>query len=593
MRKKFFLKNLLMFLFPVLIPTLILGTLSIFFTRQYVQGEINKNNANLFNQIDRSIELIFTEMDSLQIGLSNPEELYRMEEILRTQTLTLDNLRLMQTTQNFINAPVNARPYIESIYVYVKNEYDQFLVSGYGITGLKPFYDTAWMQSFLNNEEQTKVWTESRSIQRYSFEKPVPVMTVYKNVFSTVQNRSVGVIVLNIYSDYVNKLLSNSGAYPGQQILVVDDRREVVFRNASLEANMDLSLDSPIGANGFYSLEVNGDTYWVTESKPNKFGWRYITAVPEKSLNQIPFKLSTITLSLVCLSFLLGLALAYYLTRRNVHHIRQMIFIIQSAENGKPLPAFPPSQGFDEYDYIIQKIIKNFIEQHYLQIQLSEKKYRLAAAEMLALQSQMNPHFLFNTLETIYWKVMALTGKPNEVNRMLESLSELLRYSLDKPGRVVPLDQEIASTNHYIEIQKIRYSDKFNVIWDYDPEEATELSVVKLLIQPLIENSIYHGIKVKERPSLIKIKMVRGSSHLRITVIDNGIGMSKERLREVRRMIVMEPDTGEHIGLANTSKRIRLSYNTEKGLIIRSKAGLGTAVSLCIPVNGHANQPHA
>src|SRR5690554_1217490 len=189
MRRKFFLKNLIVFMLPLITTVIILGTLAIIITQQNIQGEINKNNIMMFNQIDRNIELIFSEMDSLHISLGDSAVLYRLEEILRTQTLTLENLRLLENTQNFISAPANAQPYIESIYIYLNNPYEQFLSSVQGLTKLNDFYDKEWMNSFNLNQQQQDVWTESREIQRYSFEAPTPVTTVYKNIYSTLHHK--------------------------------------------------------------------------------------------------------------------------------------------------------------------------------------------------------------------------------------------------------------------------------------------------------------------------------------------------------------------------------------------------------------------
>ncbi|MEK3913748.1 sensor histidine kinase [Paenibacillus sp. FSL H7-0331] len=586
MRKKFFLKNLLLFLVPLLIPILILGTLSIVITQRYIQGEINKNNLNLFNQIDRNIELIFNEIDSLSISLGNPEVLYRLEDILQTQTLTLENLRLMKISQNYINAPVTAKPFIESIYVYVNNDHNQFLANGVGLTNFSEFHDVSWRDSFNNNQNKTDVWTEPREIQRYSFEAPIPVTTVYKNLFSTVQNEPNGVIVLNIYTNYIEKLLENIVTYPDQHILVVDGNNRVIFKNRRLDELKPFDLKEILLSDTSFTLNTNEGAYLISQLHSSKYGWRYISITQGQGLTPIPFQLSTLSLSLVLLSFILGLLLTYFLTRRNVNHIRNIITIIDYADRGIPLPATSSASGIDEYDFITQKIIKNFIEQNYLQVQLSEKKYKLQAAELLALQSQINPHFLFNTLETIYWKVVGLTGKPNEANQMLEYLSDLLKYALDTPNRIVTLEKEIIYTKNYISIQKIRYRDQFDVIWEYDDEDIKRYSTVKLLLQPLIENSIYHGIKVKEGQSCIKIKINRFESYIRIAVIDNGIGMSRERLLEVNQMLGLEEqaiEEVEHIGLVNTNKRIQLTYGMKQGVRIQSKPGVGTVVSVCIP----------
>ncbi|MDK2800407.1 MAG: two-component system, sensor histidine kinase YesM [Clostridiales bacterium] len=217
-------------------------------------------------------------------------------------------------------------------------------------------------------------------------------------------------------------------------------------------------------------------------------------------------------------------------------------------------------------------------------MQLSERKYKLQTMELLALQSQMNPHFLFNTLQTIYWKVCSFTGKSNEVNRMIENLSDILRYSLETGEMNVTLEEEIKNTISYIEIQKIRYKDKFDVIWEYD-DDIKQLKVVKLLLQPLVENSIYHGIKEKEGKSYIKIKINHSNHWIKIVVIDNGLGITPEKLIKLQEKLNQDQDYSEHIGLFNTNKRLMLTYYGNQFRIkIRSKMGWGTAVYIYIPI---------
>jgi two-component system sensor histidine kinase YesM len=586
MKNKLFLKNLLLFLVPLLIPIIILGTLCIMMTKQYIQGEMNKNNMNVFNQIDRNVETIFNEMNFLKMKFGSPEVLYRLEEILRTQRLTLENLRLMEAVQNDVNVPVYSKPYIESIYVYVHNDYRQFLASGEGLVKLNAFHDTEWMDSFKQNQENTGIWTEQRFIRKYSFQKEIPVTTFYKNVYSVLGTKPIGVIVLNIYSDYMEKQLRTIEMYPGQSIFIVDEHKRIILQSRPPDVLSGLELDHVVSAQTPFVMNKEGEAYYVTKApgSANQSGWEYYSVAAQRSLSQIPFRLSTFTVFCVLLSFLLGLALTYLLTKQNLKHIRNMVTIIHSAERGLPLPELPYRKGTNEYDFITQRLIKNFIEQNYLQVQLSEKKYKLQALEMAALQSQMNPHFLFNTLETIYWKVMGLTGRPNEANHMLEHLSDLMKYSLDAPSKIVTLEKEINYTKSYLEIQKIRYRDKFDISWEYDAEDVNKYSVVKLTLQPLVENCIYHGIKKKETKSSIKIKIFRQDAFIRITVIDNGVGMTRDKLRQVRDLLQSEAEAGDHIGLANTNRRLMLTYGLDEGLVIRSKPSWGTSVSITVPL---------
>jgi len=574
MKQKFFLKNLLVFLVPLSVSVLILGTLSVYVTQKYVEGEVRRNNLNLFFQIEKTTELIFNEMEFLSISLGGVDVLYQLDKIFYTRTLTLENLYLIENIKNYINAPANARPYIESVYVYINNPHGQFLTSLYGLTRFDQFHDLGWLESYQNNQDNRKIRIESRTVQRYRFEQPVRVTTFYKNLYSPLNEKSAGVIVLNIYTEYIERQLKAIAMYPDQHILILN-QGEVIF------GTRPISLSPEHSARETFTLRDHETEYIAVRQSSENREWDYVILTPKKAMNQIPSRLGMITLSAVLAAFAAGLLLTAYFTGKNVNHIRNIISIIKSAENNQPLPRLGSVKN-DEYGFIIQNIVKNFIEQHYLKTQLNEKKYRLQVLELKSLQSQLNPHFLFNTLETIYWKAVRLTGQPNEVNQMLEYLSDLLKYSLDQADRVVPFGKEINHTMNYINIQKIRYHNKFDVIWEYD-EKILQCGVLKLLLQPIVENAIYHGIQEREGKGRIKIKIMRLNDTIRITVIDNGKGMSPQELRHARSLLDRETEPEKHIGLYNTCKRLKLTFGDRCEFRIRSKPWWGTVVHMEYP----------
>ena len=174
------------------------------------------------------------------------------------------------------------------------------------------------------------------------------------------------------------------------------------------------------------------------------------------------------------------------------------------------------------------------------------------------------------------------SGKPSNVSRMIENLSDILFYALGNPEKMVTLEAEIKNCISYLEIQSERYPDKFEVFWDYD-ESILETQVPKLILQPLIENSIYHGIKEKTGRCAMKIRISPYKERIKIVVMDNGIGMSLEKLTEIRARLSQRTDSSEHIGLLNTYKRLALVYNENFKMRIRSKYQTGTIIWIDLP----------
>jgi two-component system sensor histidine kinase YesM len=211
---------------------------------------------------------------------------------------------------------------------------------------------------------------------------------------------------------------------------------------------------------------------------------------------------------------------------------------------------------------------------------LQEKNYQLKSSELLALQAQINPHFLVNTLNTVFWKALALTGGPNEVSSMIEDFTQLLAQLMGDPNECVPLSEEMRCLQSYIDIQKRRFPDRFTYTTNIDPVIG-DAAILKLILQPIVENCISHAL-VPEREINIQVDVcVRGDS-IELTVKDDGAGMTAEVLERLR--VPSDQHQYKHIGLYNTMKRLALFYNVDSPLTIDSCEGNGTIVRISVPM---------
>lgn len=213
--------------------------------------------------------------------------------------------------------------------------------------------------------------------------------------------------------------------------------------------------------------------------------------------------------------------------------------------------------------------------------QVTKEQIRLRKAEFQLLQSQINPHFLYNTLDAIIW--LAESGDQKKVVSMVGSLSEFFRTSLNQGKDIISIREELQHVRSYLEIQQVRYQD----ILEYEihmPEEFYECLIPKITIQPLVENALYHGIKNKRGAGRIVISGQNKESDFIIQIEDNGIGISKERLIQVRDGIRYKVPTETDIyGLYNVNERIRLNFGEKYGIFIESAYGEGTRVSILLP----------
>ncbi|GIO13268.1 hypothetical protein J19TS2_28230 [Cohnella xylanilytica] len=229
---------------------------------------------------------------------------------------------------------------------------------------------------------------------------------------------------------------------------------------------------------------------------------------------------------------------------------------------------------------------KNLIENHY------EQQLHLAQTELKFLQSQINPHFLYNTLDSIYWT--SQNYEAEEIGEMVLNLSKFFRLSLNKGNDVFTVKMSIEHLNYYVRIQQLKFLGSFEVEYRIDPE-AEEVPMLKLLLQPLVENAILHGMEGRSEGGRLLVVGRLDGAFLELSVADNGKGMTEERIEYIRselgelrrrpiRLLSLHPEKNDLFGLRNVMTRIRLCYGEEADLAIESREGEGTRTTVRLPL---------
>jgi two-component system sensor histidine kinase YesM len=209
-----------------------------------------------------------------------------------------------------------------------------------------------------------------------------------------------------------------------------------------------------------------------------------------------------------------------------------------------------------------------------------EEQRNLQKSEMKALQAQITPHFLYNTLDSIIW--LAEGYQYSEVISITQAFSDFFRISLNRGNEWVSVDEEFKHIESYLTIQKIRYRDILDYSIDYEREMGNKI-ILKLLLQPLVENALYHGITNKRGRGMIKVRGWSEENCFRFSVEDQGIGMTEQQIAEIRERLDKPENEGSGYGLYNVNKRLELYYNRKNLLEIHSVYREGTTVSLLIP----------
>jgi two-component system sensor histidine kinase YesM len=580
LKRKFFRKNLLSILMPCLIPLLILGSLSIIISDQYIKQEAERNQENMLNQFNELIQIIASEVDSLSLSFDKePKIAAKLKTILSKTGYSYEELETLFYLKNIIEVPANSKPYVHSIYVYYENEQGKFLSSREGLVHLPSFYDTSWYPNYNTQKNATEIVSEVREIKQFASENPsIKVVSLYKqlNMGGSVANN--GVIVVNILPSYFEKYYGAISEVPDRSFYITDEDNQIIMQSEVSEHTAILTSLKHTDSSDI--VQMNEGKLHIAAKKTNRLGWNLISVIPKQSLDRLPLTLIATIGVLSLVSIIICTIVAIWLTRKNYRQVQGIIDILDAADAADPTEK-APEQIQDIYELIIKNIVESFVEQKYLKVQLSERKYKMQALEFKALQSQINPHFLYNTLNSIYWKSFQLSNSPNVACHMIELLSEILQYSLDTSTETVTLGEEISHIRSYVEIQQMRYKDRFEVIWD-GVEVVEDCEALKFSLQPLIENCIQYGIEARSFLR-IKVKFRMKDSILKVTIIDNGPGVEAERLSLLRSSLEPDNELHGHLGLSNTNKRLVLRYGESCKIKLLSKKGSSTAVTVLFP----------
>lgn len=307
-----------------------------------------------------------------------------------------------------------------------------------------------------------------------------------------------------------------------------------------------------------------------------KNGWSYSYTLDTSYYGQLHNEMVKFSFWIFVAAFLMSICITVIVSLKMFRPLSELLntFGELDAANGDK----------NEMGFIQRTLFQLLARNTALSDEMSEKLGLLKKAQVSALQNQISPHFVYNTLETVKWRVMSLEDGDDTVSSVIGRLSRIFRYSLDMQTYLVEVGDEIAHTQSYIEVLQTRYEDRFDVVWEVE-ETARRAKALKLSLQPLVENAIQHGILPSGRRGEVRVHIDTADSVLRVVVTDNGMGLSPGRLMEIRKTLEHENRTEVHgIGMRNVNLRIKLFFGEEYGLEVASQERVGTVVTMTAPL---------
>ncbi len=330
-------------------------------------------------------------------------------------------------------------------------------------------------------------------------------------------------------------------------------------------------------------LQLENNVYVLTSLiQEYMYNYLYYESVHLNELQtQMTRQIAAAGVVIVAVLVVLAGALTRYILKLSRSITEPIISIydrVNQVSAGDLTPRPPVASGEYELSTLSQGVEQMVVRINQLLQETTEKQQSLRKAELALLQAQINPHFLYNTMDTIIWLIEA--GKNQEAVDMVSNLSAFFRHSLSKGEDVIPLAIEERHVASYLQIQQVRYKDIMSYTIDIDPE-ILDARLPKLTLQPLVENALYHGVKLKRGQGHIAVKGRAEAGFVLLTVTDDGVGMTPQRLEELRQG--MESGGRVGFGLATVHERLRLLFGPSAGLSIASTEGEGTTITVRLP----------
>lgn len=577
MQKKFFMRRFKNYCLLLILPTVLVFLISFVVVNGQINRELDAQARNTLSNINTNLDFVVSSVVFQNDQLTNNsymvlalKKLFKREpNIQYSDAIYLRNIKTM------MQSIIQSYPYIQSVYLYLDG-YDSFFSSRDGVMQFSEEEDRVWRRIYLNMEKGIQNRIESRKVMWKG--KDTQVLTIYQRMLLLE-----GTVVMNLdvekYRDLLNNILLNKD----ETLLFYNQEGNVVFTwpqgGEKAFGALGLSLeDMDKKQNQWICLE--GKSYLLHTEYNNQYRLKLVSLIPFDAKSDRLFQMVRLFGIVFVINSIALLFLAYFTTRRTFGQLMYMIQVFHEAESGI-YPTEPKKEMKDEYDVIMNNIIYLFLQTIRLNTSLVQKQHEQEVAQLTALQLQINPHFLFNTLQNVQIEIKKLNQEAGHVSRIIDHLSDILKYTLANPMEKICLKEEVDYLKKYVAIQNFRFNQRFIVYYEIE-EDLRDLKVFRLMLQPLVENSILHGLRHKEGMGYIKIQIFKREGFVHFRVVDNGAGMDRAELLSLEDS--MKKINVYHIGLANVSNRLKLHFGEEAGIRIKSKKHMGCVVEFVVPV---------
>lgn len=565
-----------------IVPSIGLSILTGMTVQRIVEKQVTDNTLQLIGQVNKTLENYANNMQNISYLISfNPEiKDFLYETKGSNSSGENNNYQIREFLRNFTNL------YPEVAGILVVNSNGKYISNELYADSNQDLTKEEWYKKAVSNGGIFKIIGHpfNRHIKSNVQYNDQEVVSVVRAIIDPDTQKVKGVVLMDLKLLVIAEATKDARLGKTGYLMVIDDKGQNIYSPARhLIENFPLQWVTK-GESGTFFKQVNGNKTQFIYRKSPFTNWITVGVFPT---DEAVFEIREINFYVICFVFfvcLFGVTASYYLSNSMSRPIGQLMSFMRKAESGDLTVRYTDDRR-DELGMLGRSFNKMLFQIKKL-ISLTEKQERQKReAELRSLQEHIKPHFLYNTLDTINW--MARKQGAEDVADLVGSLSRLFRIGLSQGRDRIPLSEEIEHVHSYLKIQKARYKDKLNYMLDID-EQINNVTIPKLILQPIVENAIYHGVKERRGPGHILIEAKEWMGNIRIQVIDDGKGIPLERLAVLKQNLetpVIEAEDEKIVGygMRNTQARIKFTCGERYGLSIDSEEGKGTTVTILLP----------
>jgi len=428
---------------------------------------------------------------------------------------------------------------------------------------------------------------EGRHTIRINSNERKEVFSVLRTVSSVSTLRPIGIINFDIDIDLFKGIIDPVNAVTQGNTMIVDSNGAIMYAGSDTQGqtaeqqalNKQLLLNKANQQDGHFQIDLDGQSYLAVYTVSGQNGWTTMVTIPlsrilspvEKNRNTLIFT----TLIIIAFALFVATIISHALTKP----LKSLVRLMKQVQHGN-LDVWVHPRYNDEIGMLGSHFNRMIIRVKDLLNEVSVTEKRKQKADMRALQNQINPHFIYNTLESI--RMLAESNDDPRVAKLTYLLGMQMRYGIVRGEETVTIEHELNHVRNYLHLLQIRFPGKFKLNIEV-PEKFLPLHIIKLVFQPIVENAVFHGLEPKEGVGTLSITAWEEDGKAVFCVKDDGIGMDGDTLRSLNDCLT-HGAAGEMfgIGLRNVNERIRLHYGNASGLRVHSEAGVGTRVTLMI-----------